>query len=89
MFLTEIRPISRYTTKNRGNLITIEDSPEVQLLIDQMTNMLLHEKSSQKEILELFCQTCKIIREKGLMCKPCQKKTPAPSKETCVFCRSI
>jgi|DewCreStandDraft_5_1066085.scaffolds.fasta_scaffold00002_594 predicted transcriptional regulator len=81
--------ISRYTTKNRGNLITIEDSPEVQLLIDQMTNMLLHEKSSQKEILELFCQTCKIIREKGLMCKPCQKKTPAPSKETCVFCRSI
>lgn len=81
--------ISRYTTKNRGNIITIEDVPEVQTLIDQMINLLLHEKSRQTiEVLELFCETCKIIREKGLMCQPCQKKTPRPSAETCAFCRS-
>jgi len=81
--------ISRYTTKNRGNIITIEDVPEVQTRIDQMINLLLHEKSHQTiEILELFCETCKIIREKGLMCQPCQKKTPQPSAETCAFCRS-
>jgi predicted transcriptional regulator len=82
--------ISRYTTKDRGNLITIEDAPEVQTRIDQMINLLLHEKSHQStELLELFCEICKIIREKGLMCQPCQKKTPQPSAETCAFCRSI
>lgn len=80
--------ISRYTTKNRGNLITIENIPEVQRLLEQMINTLLHE-NSQKEMLELFCQTCKIIREKGLMCKPCLENKPQPSAETCAFCRSI
>ena len=82
--------ISRYTTKNRGNIITIEDVPEVQTLIDQMINLLLNEKSHQTiEILRLFCETCKVIRQKGLMCQFCQTKTPKPSAETCAFCRSI
>jgi predicted transcriptional regulator len=81
--------ISRYTTKDRGSIITIEDVPEVQILIDQMVNLLLREKSHQTiELLKLFCETCKIIREKGLMCQPCQKKTLRPTAETCAFCRS-
>jgi predicted transcriptional regulator len=81
--------ISRYTTKNRGNIITIGNVPEVQTLIDQMLNLLMREKSHQKtEILTLLCETCKIIRQKGLMCQFCQKKTPKPSSETCAFCRS-
>lgn len=80
--------ISRYTTKDRGNIITIEDVPEVQALIDQMINLLLYKTHQKTEILELFCQTCKVIREKGLMCQPCQKKTPRPSAEACAFCRS-
>jgi len=81
--------ISRYATKNRGNIITIEDVPEVQKLIDQMINLLLHESHQTTEILRLFCETCKVIRQKGLMCQFCQKKTPKPSAETCAFCRSI
>ena len=81
--------ISRYTTKNRGNIITIGNVPEVQTLIDQMLNLLVREKSHQTtEILKLLCETCKIIRQKGLMCQFCQKKTPKPSAETCAFCRS-
>jgi predicted transcriptional regulator len=81
--------ISRYTTKDRGNIITIENVPEVQTLIDQMIKLLLYEKPHPTtEILELFCQTCKIIREKGLMCQLCQKKTRERLLETCAFCRS-
>jgi predicted transcriptional regulator len=80
--------ISRYTTKDRGNILTIENVPEVQTLIDQMINLLLYEKPHQTKILELFCQTCKIIREKGLMCQLCQKKTRERRLETCAFCRS-
>jgi len=80
--------ISRYATKDRGNILTLEDVPEVQTLIDQMLNLLLHSNHQKNEILELFCQTCKIIREKGLMCQLCQKKKRETQLEICVFCRS-
>jgi len=81
--------ISRYTTKNRGNIITLENVPEVQTLIDKMIHLLLYGKPHQTtEILELLCQTCKIIREKGLMCELCQKKTRQNIAEICAFCRS-
>jgi predicted transcriptional regulator len=81
--------ISRYATKDRGNILTLENVPEVQTLIDQMIYSLLHEKPKQtNKILKLFCQTCKIIREKGLMCELCQKKTRENLIEKCDFCRS-
>jgi predicted transcriptional regulator len=80
--------ISRYTTKNRGNILTIENVPEVKTLIDKMINLLIHEPNQTTELLELFCQTCKVIRKEGLMCHLCQKKTQNTRAETCIFCRS-
>jgi predicted transcriptional regulator len=81
--------ISRYTKKNRGSIITIENVPEVQKLVDQMILQLLQGKPHQTaEILGLLCQTCKVIREKGLMCKLCQKKTGENMADICAFCRS-
>jgi uncharacterized protein len=81
--------ISRYTTKNRGNSIALENVPEVQTRIDQIIKLLLYGKPHQTtEILELLCQTCTIIREKGLMCEFCQKKTGKNIAEICAFCRS-
>jgi predicted transcriptional regulator len=79
--------ISRYTSKDRGNTITIENVPEVQALVDQMINLLMYNSHQKTEILELFCQTCKIIREKGLMCQLCQEKSGSTDLETCDFCR--
>jgi predicted transcriptional regulator len=80
--------ISRYATKNRGNIIKIENVPEVQALIDKIIPLLLYGEPHQTtEILELLCQTCKVIREKGLMCEFCQNKTQKIA-EICAFCRS-
>ena len=82
--------ISRYTTKERGNIIAIENVSEVQTLVDKMVNLLLYKESHQTtEVLETFCQICKTIREKGLMCELCQKKSRQKWLETCAFCRSI
>ena len=82
--------ISRYATKDRGNIITIEDVPEIQINIDHMIELLLTERFSRMiDVFELFCETCKLIREKGLMCQACEKKTARPTQETCAFCRSI
>jgi predicted transcriptional regulator len=81
--------ISRYTKKNRGNLLTIENVPEVKTNVDQMIQLLLYGKTHKTaKIMDLFCQTCKIIREKGLMCELCQKKTKENTAEICAFCRS-
>jgi len=80
--------ISRYAKKNRGNIITIEDESEVQILIEQMIDLLLCESQKTIEILRLFCETCKTIREKGLMCQTCQKKMTKTQIEICTFCIS-
>ena len=81
--------ISRYTRKNRGNILKIENVPEVQKLIEQTIRLLLYGETHQtKEILELLCQTCKVIREQGLLCRLCQKKTSQNMAEVCAFCRS-
>jgi predicted transcriptional regulator len=79
--------VSRYVSKERGNLLAIENATEVLTLIDQMVTHLIKEPNNKTEILKLFCQTCKAIREKGLMCPHCQKEMPPEWAENCFFCR--
>ena len=80
--------VSRYMTRDRGNnLIEIENTVEVQLLIDQMVTYVVKEPNKKKEVMELFCQTCKAIREKGLMCSLCRKEMSKEWAEACVFCQ--
>ena len=80
--------ISRYKTKDRGNIITLENEPEVQKLIDQMTAFLIYEPHKKQEILDLFCATCETIRKKGLMCQLCKEKMHKQWAESCAFCSS-
>jgi predicted transcriptional regulator len=80
--------VSRYVNKERGNLLLpIENSTEILTLIDQMVTFLIKEPNNKTEVLSLFCQTCKAIRKKGLMCPPCQKEMPQEWAEKCFFCR--
>ncbi len=79
--------VSRYVGRERGNLLAIENTAEVLTLIDQMVTFLIKEPNNKTEILKLFCQTCKAIREKGLMCPHCQKEMPKDWVEKCFFCR--
>jgi predicted transcriptional regulator len=79
--------VSRYISRERGNLLNIEGTPEVLALIDQMVTHLIKVPDNKKEILNLFCQTCTTIREKGLMCPACQKEMPQALAEKCLFCQ--
>jgi predicted transcriptional regulator len=79
--------VSRYISRERGNLLNIEGTPEVLALIDQMVTHLIKVPDNKKEILNLFCQTCTTIREKGLMCPACQKEKPQAWAEKCLFCQ--
>jgi predicted transcriptional regulator len=79
--------ISRYLSRERGNLLNIESTTEVIDLIDQMVTHLIKVPDNKTEILKLFCQTCTTIREKGLMCPACQKQMPQAWAEKCLFCQ--
>jgi predicted transcriptional regulator len=81
--------ISRYKSKNRGNLLQIDNDPDVQLLLDQMIQLLLYGKPLETfKILDIFCQACSLVREKGLLCSFCQKKISDHTVGTCTFCFS-
>ena len=79
--------VSRYMNRGRGNLIEIENSIEVSTLIDQMVTFLVKEPHKKREIMDLFCQTCKTVMEQGLMCILCQKEMHKEWAETCTFCK--
>jgi predicted transcriptional regulator len=79
--------VSRYMTRGRGNnLVEIESTLEVQLLVDQMVTYLVKEPEKKREVMTLFCQTCRTIREKGLMCKLCRKEMAKEWADKCAFC---
>jgi predicted transcriptional regulator len=80
--------VSRYVGRERGsNLVAIENTPEVLSLIDLMVLSLIKGPDNKRQVLELFCQTCTTIRQKGLMCPACQKEMPTAWSEQCFFCK--
>ncbi len=79
--------VSRYVGRERGNLLPLEGTSEILALIDEMVTFLIKDPQNKTKILELFCQTCQSIREKGLMCQSCQKEMPKEWGEKCLFCR--
>ena len=79
--------VSRYIGRERGNLLSLDNTPEILELIEKMVIQLIQNPQNKSEMLELFCCTCISIREKGLMCPTCQKGMPQQWAEKCSFCR--
>jgi len=78
--------VSKYTTGRRGYILKIEEIDEVKPLIAGITNALTSGKPDRTQLLLKLCQTCTIIREKGLMCEFCQKADPRIKRVECTFC---
>jgi len=78
--------VSKYNSKVRGHVIEIEEIEEIQTPINNMITLLVNRKNRRTEFLKLFCQTCIIIRKRGLMCQFCQKTDSTIETEECNFC---
>jgi len=78
--------VSKYTRQVRGHLIEISNMGEIKPLITDMIKLLVNGNPKRTEFLGLFCQTCKTIREKELMCQFCQKTDQMITTEVCDFC---
>ncbi|HXX87292.1 MAG TPA: helix-turn-helix domain-containing protein [Candidatus Acidoferrum sp.] len=78
--------VSRYTRKNRGQVIKVSDIDDIRPLIDKMTALLLDGRYQGHQFLAYFCQTCELVRKSSLMCPFCRKMDTNAEIRRCRFC---
>jgi len=80
--------ISLYIGKNRGKAIDLENNPEIKKSVENMANLLVKNESSPSEFIQKFCEVCKEIRAKGLMCQLHKTFDPSIDIEKCELCKT-
>jgi hypothetical protein len=78
--------VSKYTSGARGSVLGIEDIKEIQPLLAEIVALVADGKTSRKDLLEKFCQTCQAVRRTGLMCPLCEKVDGSIKVQGCSFC---
>lgn len=81
--------ISLYNRKIRGKAVALEDDTEVAKLVENMADLLAKGKPSHQEFIIMFCEICKTVRKKGLMCQLHKAFDPEIDIEKCDLCASI
>jgi len=79
--------ISLYRRKIRGKAIDLENDEDVSRLISQMTEALVKNNPSHKNLVQTYCRICRTIRAKGLLCKIHKKFDQTPDTENCELCK--
>jgi predicted transcriptional regulator len=80
--------ISHYCRKIRGKAINLENDKEVNNLIQDMTESLVKNQLTRKELTQTICRICRTIRAKGLLCKLHEKFDKTINSEECEICRA-
>ncbi|MGQ9530513.1 MAG: transcriptional regulator [Candidatus Bathycorpusculaceae bacterium] len=78
--------ISLYDRKMRGKAINLENEPEITRLIENLADTLAKDNLSHKEYIQRFCEICKTIRAKGLLCQMHKTLNPTLEVEKCKLC---
>jgi predicted transcriptional regulator len=79
--------VSKYVTRTRGSVMKIEETPELRSIVSKMTSALISSPGQSAELLLLFCQACRHIRDKGYMCPFCRGFQEIKIDE-CGFCNN-
>ena len=81
--------ISLYHKKMRGKAIDLENDPDFTKLIENLAASLAKGCLSHKEFIPMFCEICKAIRAKGLLCKLHKTFDPSINVEKCGLCLAL
>jgi hypothetical protein len=81
--------ISLYHRKMRGKAIDLDDEIEVKRLIENLSASLAKGDLSPKDFIPKFCEICRIIRAKGLLCEMHKAFDPSVDIEKCEICSTI
>jgi hypothetical protein len=81
--------ISLYNRKIRGKAIDLEIDPEIVKLIDYLAALVAKGNLSYKDFIPKFCEICKTIRRKGLLCTMHKTFDPSINIEGCELCSAL
>jgi len=78
--------ISLYDRKMRGKAINLENDPAITKIIEKLADSLARGDMSHKDFIQAFCEICKTIRAKGLLCQIHKNFDPMVDIEKCELC---
>ena len=78
--------ISLYSRNIRGKVIHLENDRQVQDLIRNLARSLAEGNASRRDIVSTYCEICRMIRAKGLLCKLHKAFDPLVEIEKCELC---
>ena len=79
--------VSKYTRDVRGRVVHIENV-EVQQMITRTAMMLVNGGMSRRQLVIRFCEICRLVRQKGLMCELCKRSNPSLDIYQCLICKN-
>lgn len=79
--------ISLYFRKKRGKAINLEYESDVVALIENFAASLAKDDLPPKDFIVAFCEICRTIRAKGLMCKLHKSFDPTVDIKECGICQ--
>ena len=78
--------ISLYYRKIRGRAIDLENDENIGNLVRNMARALAGNKLSRRDLIPKYCEICKTVRAKGLLCELHKAFDPTINIETCKLC---
>ncbi len=78
--------ISLYYRKIRGRAIDLENDRDIRGLVENVAKSLAERKPSRRDLILMYCEICRTIRAKGLLCKLHKAFDPAIDIDSCELC---
>jgi len=78
--------VSKYTRNVRGGVVAINKAEEIQQMITATAKTLTNGELSRRQFAIRFCEICRLVREKGLMCELCKRSNPTIDISQCLLC---
>ncbi|MFH0897905.1 MAG: hypothetical protein V1850_07680 [Candidatus Bathyarchaeota archaeon] len=79
--------VSQYLGNIRGRTLDIEGIKEVETIVKNLASI-LRTNSTPKDICQLYCEACRIIRAKRIMCQLHSRLDPLFNTVDCDICIS-
>ena len=78
--------ISLYSRNIRGKAIDLGNDRDIPVLITSMARSLADGSASRRDVVLMYCEICRTIRAKGLMCELHKAWDPSVEVEKCRLC---
>jgi predicted transcriptional regulator len=80
--------ISLYYRRIRGRAINLDNDGEIKDSIEELATRLSKHSLSNAEFISAFCDICRKMRAKGLLCDAHKTLDPSIDIENCGYCTS-